>query len=145
MLEKDPGYKWVKWAKIRKRFTEKDANAFFVGVMLDQGQNAERAWDGGEHMVDNYFKDKRNFWKSVANTHLSTVKKICKTGYDGTSYASIFCFNKFPLWLRNASIRMLNDYDGDPRNIWEKQRGQSYTFDKKAVVMLRYLKYQHTN
>jgi len=27
----------------------------------------------------------------------------------------------------------------------QKQRGQSYTFDKKAFVLLRYFKYQHTN
>jgi endonuclease III len=118
MLEKDPDYSWVKWSKIRRRFTEKSANAFFMGVMLDQGQTAERAWDGGEHMVDNFFKKKRNFWKSVSTTHFATVKKICQTGYDGTSYASVFCFKKFPNRLRNASEKILIDYDGDPRNIW---------------------------
>jgi len=117
-LESNPEYEWVKWSKVRKRLTEKNANAFFIGVMLDQGQTAERAWDGGEHMVDNYFKNKRNFWKSVATTHRSTIKKICQKGYDGTSYASVFCFNKFPVWLRNASETMLDNYDGDPRNIW---------------------------
>jgi len=117
-LEHDPDYKWVKWSKTGKRLTEGDANAFFIGVMLDQGQTAERAWDGGEHMVNSYFKNKRNFWKSVNTTHLSTVKKICQTGYDGTSYASVFCYNKFPVWLRNASVIILDKYAGDPRNIW---------------------------
>jgi len=117
-LERNPEYEWVKWSKVRKRFTIKNANAFFIGVMLDQGQTAERAWDGGEHMVDNHFKGKRNFWKSVAATHRSTIRKICQKGYDETSYASVFCFNKFPIWLRNASDKMLNDYKGDPRNIW---------------------------
>lgn len=118
ILESGPDYKWVKWSKIRKRLTQKDANAFFIGVMLDQGQPAEHAWEKGEHMVDTYFKNKRNFWKSVATTHPSTIKKICQTGYDGTSYASVFCYNKFPIWLCNASGVMLNKYDGDPRKIW---------------------------
>jgi endonuclease III len=117
-LEGNREYEWVKWSKVRKRFTIKDANAFFIGVMLDQGQTAERAWDGGDHMVDNYFRNKRNFWNSVATTHRSTIKKICQKGYDGTSYASVFCFNKFPVWLRSASDKMLTDYNGDPRNIW---------------------------
>ena len=84
-LESNPEYNWVKWSKSRKRFTKKDANAFFSGVMLDQGQTAERAWDGGEHLVNNYFKNKRNFWKSVATTHRSTINKICQKGYEGTS------------------------------------------------------------
>ena len=33
---------------------------------------------------------------------------------------------------------------GPPGPLGQK-RGQSYTFDRKAVVILRYLKYLHTN
>lgn len=117
-LEKDNDYQWVRWSNGRKRFTEKSANSFFIGVLLDQGQTAERVWDGAEHLVENYFKNKRNFWRSVASTHHSTIKNICQKGYDGTSYASVFTFNKFHKWLRSASVKMLNEYGGDPRNIW---------------------------
>lgn len=111
-------YDWVKWSDKRKRFTEDSANAFFIGVMLDQGQVAERAWNGGKHLVKNHFTNASNFWEGIAKTPPRTIKEICQKGYDGNSYASVFCFNKFPRWLHSASIKMLHDYNGDPRNIW---------------------------
>lgn len=118
VLEKDNNYQWAKWSRYRRRFSKKSSDAFFIGVLLDQGQNAERAWSGGQHLVENYFKNKKNFWKSVSKTHYMTIKKICQKGYNGTSYASNYAFNKFPNWLNNASIKMVNEYSGDPRNIW---------------------------
>lgn len=117
-IEKDDDYDWVRWSAKRKRFTVFNANSFFVGVMLDQGQKAERAWDGGEHFVDTHFQSNQNFWQQIIDTHHSTLEKICQKGYNGTSYASAYTFNKFPNWIRSAAIKIINDYDGDVRNIW---------------------------
>lgn len=117
-LEKNEDYQWVKWAKNRRRFSVNAANIFFIGIMLDQGQRAERAWDGAEHLVQNQFQGNPSFWESISQTHHLTLKKICQKGYDETSYSSVFTFNRFPGWLRQASRKILNEYDGDPRNIW---------------------------
>lgn len=106
------------WSPNRKRFTLSEANALFVGIMLDQGQKAERAWDGGRHLVANHFQGNSGFWENIARSRTNTIKKICITGHNGKSYASVFCTNKFPLWLQSAAHRMLEKYDGDPRNIW---------------------------
>ena len=107
-----------RWSRVRKRFTLNSANAFFVGVMLDQGQKAERAWEGGRHLVAHHFGGRRGFWAEIRNTHPRTVAKICRYGHDGKSYASVYCVNRFPRWLRSAAVRMGDQYDGDPRAIW---------------------------
>lgn len=107
-----------RWSPVRRRFSLDKANAFFVGVLLDQGQRAERAWDGGRHLVDHYFTGSGGFWGEILAAHPQTVKRICTSGYDGTSYASVYCTNKFPRWLRSAAGIMQRDFEGDPRNIW---------------------------
>lgn len=107
-----------RWSTVRRRFTLAKANAFFLGVMLDQGQLAERAWDGGEHLIEHHFTGRRGFWSEVLAAHPQTVKRISTSGYDGTSYASVYCTNKFPRWLRSAATKMLGEYQGDPRKIW---------------------------
>lgn len=117
-LTKADGYSWLKWADKRKRFTEISANAFFVGVILDQGQKTERAWNGGIHLVENHFGGNGGFWKNVSTTHHATVKRICQKEFNGTSYASVYTYNKFHKWLRSAASIMLEKYNGDPRNIW---------------------------
>ncbi len=108
----------MSWSEKRLRFSIDRANKFFVGVLLDQGQKAERAWDGGVHLVDNHFSHPHGFWAGVANSSTREITRICQRGYDGTSYAPNYTFNKFPLWLKSAALEMLRDYNGDPRNIW---------------------------
>jgi len=107
-----------RWSDVRKRFTLDKANAFFLGVMLDQGQKAERAWDGGRHFVENQFTGRRGFWSEVLAAHPQTVRSICTSGYKGMSYASVYCTNTFPVRLRSAAQKMLDTYQGDPRTIW---------------------------
>lgn len=93
-------------------------NAFFLGVMLDQGQLAERAWGGGEHFVKNHFTGGRGIWSEVLAAHPQTVRSICTSGFNGKSYASVYCTNKFPLWLRSAAAEIQDKYQGDPRRLW---------------------------
>ncbi len=111
-------YEWMRWTKKRRRLSLAKANAHFVGVMLDQGQLAERAWDAGRHLVANHFLGKQGFWREVLRAHPQTVRRICTTGYEGQSYATRYSTNKFPKWLRSAAYRMVSTYDGDPRRIW---------------------------
>ena len=118
-LVKDDDYDWVRWTKYRRRFSQRRANSFFLGIMLDQGQLAERAWACGQYMVENYFKD-QNFWVSVVKTRSSTIKKICQKGYKGaTSFAPNYNHHQFPINLKAAAEKMISEYDSDPRNIWD--------------------------
>jgi endonuclease III len=124
-------YPWIHWTETRRRFTEIKANKFFVSVMLDQGQKTDRAWKGGDHLVENYFCHKDGFWNGVSESTHRNVTKICQRGYDGTSYTSNRIFNKFPSWLISAADRMFSKYNGDPRNIWAVTPGQvSLIYDR---------------
>ena len=92
-------HKDLHWCATRKRFTLDQANAFFLGILLDQGQDADRAWNGGRHFVDNYFTGRKGFWREIDTATHSELQRICTTGYNGTSYGSRFtmtCHGKHP-------------------------------------------------
>ena len=108
----------IKWSCRRRRFTEKKANAFFVGVMLDLKQGTERAWEAGQYMVENYFYDIGDFWKEISVTHLSTIKKICREGYYGNHFALNVTVNTFPKNLKSAAKKIVGEYESDVRNVW---------------------------
>jgi endonuclease III len=130
-LSKLDSNSWLSWTEKRLRFSITKANKFFIGIMLDQGQSADRAWDGGDHLVENHFKHKKGFWYGISETSLNKVTKICKRGYEETSYASNYNYNKFPRWLKSAANKMLTEYDGDPRNIWAiSQANVSLIYDR---------------
>ena len=108
----------IKWSCRRRRFTEKKANAFFVGVMLDLKQGTERAWEAGQYMVENYFYDIGDFWQEISVTHFSTIKKICREGYDGQPFALGVKINTFPKNLKSAAKKIVGEYESDVRNVW---------------------------
>jgi endonuclease III len=86
--------------------------------MLDQGQTAERAWFGAEHLLENHFAEGTALWSGILHLHPATLKSICKRGFDGNAYALHYNVNKFPRWLRSAAKKMIKEYDSDPRKIW---------------------------
>ncbi len=103
------------WEK--RRFGSKDeANAFFVGVMLDRGQPADRAWDGGWHLVSTHFQ-RPDFWNAVNNTRLTAVTKIIRTGYEGMAYGRYITAHA--KGLKSAAKLIIEKYEGDVRNIWK--------------------------
>ena len=108
----------VEWSDNRRRFTANKANAFFVCVMLDQMQKADRAWEAGEYMVENHFNDTGDFWKEISDTHLSTIRKICRRGYDGQAFALGVKANIFPDNLKSAAKKIVGHYGSDVRKVW---------------------------
>ena len=106
------------WSRKRKRFSKDKANKFFLGVMLDQMQPADRAWDAAKHLVKTYFNETDNFWSEIGNTHLASIRRICQTGYNGQSFALNVVANSFPDRLKLAAKKIVSEYDSDVRNIW---------------------------
>ena len=106
------------WSERRTKFSKKRANAFFVGVMLDQMMPAERAWAAGEYLVENCFQGTDGFWHVISNTHLNSIKGICRTGYHGGAFALGVKSNSFPKNLKSAAKQIVDEYDSDVRNVW---------------------------
>jgi endonuclease III len=105
------------WSETRRHFTMSTASSFFIEVMLNYGQRAERAWEGAEHFVETHFPED-SIWKDIAAMHLNRLTPICRGGYEGTGYASRFGFNDFPRYLRENARVIVDKYDADPRKIW---------------------------
>ena len=116
---RDEGARWRK----RRRMSDHEANAFFVGVMLDQGQDLDRAWDAGRHFCSR-FDSESNLWNQVASTPLGSLRRISRVGFDegADSYwqGAYACrnVNKFPNWIKASAKLILEKYDGDARKIW---------------------------
>jgi len=109
-------YEWIKWTN--KKFTVKRANIFFIGIMVDQIQNSDRAWRGAAYFVENYFNNTDNFWKEILSSDIEKITKICQKGYEGKSFAIPFLHNTFPNYLKSAANKIVNKYGADVRNIW---------------------------
>ena len=124
------------WTKDRHRFTQQKASAFFVGVMLDQGQKAERAWEGGKDLVSKHFRDHANVWEAIRKTSDQDIKSICTKGFNGKSYASVHATNKFPKWLSEAAKAMEGTYQDDPRKLWNVKA------DNVTAIYDRFIKFK---
>ncbi len=116
----EEAHAWLRWSDSRVRMSADRANKLLVGLMLDQGQLAERAWDKAEHLVDHYFLEEDNWWESVAGAHPKLVHAVCRYGYGGKSYAENFQANKFPKWLQANAALLVEEFGGDPRQVWRR-------------------------
>jgi|GEM_PF-3114832 len=116
----DKEHDWLRWSDSRVRMSLDFANKLFVGLVLDQGQIAERAWEKADHLVDHYFLEEDNWWESVADAHPKLVHAVCRYGYGGKSYAEKFQANKFPKWLQANAALLVEEFDGDPRMVWRR-------------------------
>lgn len=117
-LSENDDYQWLRWNDHPQEMTIDDANKYFIGVMLDQGQKASRAWAGGKHFVEHYFSDSCNFWQEIVDLGINKLIPICQYGYNGKSYAVRQSFRNFPYWLLRNALIMVEEFEADPRNIW---------------------------
>ena len=116
-------YEGARWRK-RRYMTECQANEFFVGVMLDQGQDLERAWAAGSHFCRRFESDS-NLWEQVASTRITRLRKVSRLGFgdggDSKWRGAYACrnVNKFPEWIKSSAQLILDKYDSDVRNLWK--------------------------
>ena len=112
------------WPTDEHRFKKREANAFFIGMLLDQQIPADRAWCGGRHMARTHFQAGKNFWQEVAETNLNTLYRIMRTGYccvcsqghGGKSYHRTY--RRMARFLKD-NARIINErYRGDVRGVW---------------------------
>lgn len=121
---RENGERDIRWAKHIKLLNEWKACRFFIGVMLDQMQPADRAWTAAEEFVNkrNHHWSYRTFWRHLAEMDIRSLRKYCnfdpqyESGYTG-SYAG-YNARKFPYRLRNNARIIVNEYQSIVENIW---------------------------
>ena len=114
----------AKWRRTPHTFKRTEADAFFVGVLFDKQQKADRAWDGGKDLVDNHFqgKDGEFSWETVSRTSINKVKQVMSSGWNGRAYHRFP--NRHAQFLKENARIIVNRYDGDVRNVWDVSSDQ---------------------
>ena len=113
---------WVKPIKNKRRFRASSANAFLLGVMLDRSIKAARAWEAAEWINDSLGdpEDVTILWKELKKIPKQNLAGFLRYGYGGKSFHRHY--KTFAKQLPEAAIIILQEYDGDPRKIWNNQR-----------------------
>ena len=129
------GYR-TEWPDEETRLTSEEASAFFVGLMLDLGQPAARAWCAGQHLVANHFKKGRRFsWQTLGETRVRTIRRIMREGFDGGrpqsgcdhagAYHRYLCrpggnrdWSDMAERLKSNARLITAKYGGDVRRVW---------------------------
>lgn len=130
------GNDWTEWRRTPRTFKRTEADAFFVGVLLDKQQKANRAWEGGTNLVDNHFQgsDGKFSWTTVSRTSITKMKQIMSSGWNGGAYHRFP--NRHAEFLRENAKIILNQYGGDVRNIW------SVSPDQVDCIYERFLEFK---
>lgn len=100
--------------------TRKEANHFFVGVMLDRMVKASVAWNSGKLIVREYGGGEIDFWKIIGAINRDELHEFMKSGDGGK--ALHFYHGEMTDNLKHAARLMLEKYDGDPRKIWQVKK-----------------------
>ena len=109
----------------RRISTEKQANHFFVGIMLDRRVKATKAWNSAKLIVDTYGGGKTNFWKKIKTMNSGKLHEFMKSGNDGKALHMLH--EKMTKNLQLAAELMLEKYNGDPRQIWQRRQNVEET------------------
>ena len=100
--------------------TRKGANHFFIGVMLDRMVKTHVAWNSGKLIVREYRGGETDFWKRIKETNRNELHEFMKSG-DGGKALHVY-HGKMTDNLKWAAGLMLEEYAGDPREIWQRER-----------------------
>ena len=131
------GNDWTEWKQTPHKFKRTEADAFFVGVLFDKQQSANRAWEGGINLVDNHFQgqDGEFSWATVSRTSDTKVEQIMSTGWNGGAYHRFP--NRHAEFLKENAKIILDQYGGDVRNVW---RGVSS--EQVELIYERFLEFK---
>lgn len=116
---------WVKPIKNKRRFRASAANAFILGVMFDRSIKADRAWEAAEWINDSLGdpEDITILWEELKKLPDQNLSGFLRYGYGGKSFHRHY--KTFAKQLPKVAEIILEDYDGDPRKIWNNQRDVS--------------------
>ena len=113
---------WVKPVDSPRRLKRFEANAFIIGVLLDQTIVAERAWSSGKWIAESLAseEDGSGLWENIEKMNERRMVGFMRYGRDG------FAFHTYPAkmagYLQGCAKVINREYQGDPRNIWNWQR-----------------------
>lgn len=113
---------WVKPIDNVRRLRSSVANEFLLQVMFDKNIKAEMAEEAAQWFNDSMGDpgNVRTLWENLAEIEPKRLTGFLRYGYGG--YAFVRFYKTYARLLPQAAKAILENYDGDPRNIWSNQR-----------------------
>lgn len=102
------------WLKPNQSASMKDANKFLLASILDFQIRAETAWGNAKRLAESILRDPDRLWHEITSVTLS----------EWMSKRKEYSLHRFPkgherVWT--IGRRIVQQYDGDARKIWDNQ------------------------
>ena len=93
------------------RFIRTNWNAWFIGVIFDQGIPAEKAWEAPYLLKQRlgHFNMRR-----LATTPIAELRRVVREPPALHRYVG-----KLPTWIKAAARKLIKEYSADASNIWK--------------------------
>jgi endonuclease-3 len=113
---------WARWSQKTTKMHAYQANAFLLGVMLDRSVLADRAWEAAQWICNALIdgEDIASLWRRLRDMEPVRLRGFLRYGYGGNALHRHY--KTFARLLPAAAEHLLENYDGDPRRIWNDQR-----------------------
>lgn len=102
------------WLKPNQSPSIKDANKFLLASILDYQMRAELVWENARRLAEDIFGDPDDLWHRITNVTLE----------EWSEKRRVYSLHRFPkgherVWT--IGKRIVQQYEGDARNIWKTQ------------------------
>lgn len=113
---------WVRPTEKSRRFQPLAANSFLLGVCLDRGISADRAWDAGQWIAESMGDeaDPSALWQTLQSIEKRRLNGFMRYGYGGKAFHRHW--KTFSDQLPKIAAIIIEKYRGDPRKLWNNQR-----------------------
>jgi len=106
------------WLKPNQTASKKDANKFILASILDYQMLSEVVWENARRLAEDVFNDPDNLWDKITSISLDEWRARRKE----------YSLHRFPkgherVWT--IGKRIVQQYEGDARKIWEGQSIES--------------------
>ena len=112
--ERDSDTSFWRWIKPGQPLSAKEANKFLLGSILDYQMQAEVVWENARRLTEDILGDPDELW------HVITANTLAEWNAKKSEY-SLHRFPKAHERVYTIGTRVLHQYGGDARNIWNNQ------------------------
>ena len=114
LASRDSDRTFWKWVVPGQPLSRKNANKFLLGSILDYQIRAETAWANAKRLAEQILPDPDDLWGTITSVSLE----------EWNSKRKEYSLHRFPKGHERVftiGSKIVSEYDGDARNIWQNQ------------------------
>lgn len=116
------------WPGLEKPISQKGANRFLLGAIIDYQIPADKAWERSEWIAYKHFKGTADIWKEIAKYTKEEWHRFCKVN-------SVHRFPAAYDRIYRIGDIVRTEFKGDARNIW---KGQDSAVVRQRLIEMRF-------